>query len=134
MFEDDALLEILGEGWLVADKPSDLTCPKCAKAKLQFHLDAHLYRVYGTDFPRIGDEIDGCIKKNGKLHIPWFTLDAAKVTHDIPDDLKSGQRITLRVTRITTAKPIDTVRSLFYRRVVTDLGLEYIGKLPENRR
>jgi hypothetical protein len=134
MSEDDMLIEILGEGYLVTDKPSALTCPKCNSAKLRFHFDAHLHMMWGIDFPAVGDLVDGCIKKNGVVDIPWFTLNAAKVSHDIPADLKSGQRITLRVTSITTARPTDPVQLMFYCKVVTDLGLEYLDTLPEPRR
>ena len=98
------------------------------------HFDAHLRLAYGINFPAVGDEIDGCTKKNGKLDITWFTLDAAMVHHDIPTDLARGQRITMRVTSITTAKPTDTVPSMFYRNVVTELGLQYLNMLPQNRR
>lgn len=134
MFEEDTLLEMLGKGWLVTGKPSSLTCPKCDNAKVEFHLDAHLNIVHGTTFPEVGDEIDGFIKKNGKLDIPWFTLDAATVNHDIPDDVSPNQRVTMRVTEITTAKPTDTVQSLFYRFVVTELGLAYVATLSTKRR
>ena len=134
MFESDTLLEILGKGWLVTDKASALTCPKCKNEKLTFHLDAHLYLAYGTDFPAFGDSIDGCIKRDRKLDIPWFTLDAATVHHDLPDELEHGQRVTMRVTSISTAKPTDEVRSMFYRKVVTNLGLQYLNILPQERR
>ena len=128
------LLEILGKGWLVTDKPSALTCAKCNTVKLRFHFDAHLYVKRGIDFPAVGDLIDGCIKRNGVLDIPWFTLNAAKVNHNLPADLTPGQRITMRVTSINTAAPTDTVQSMFYRKVVTDLGLEYLDTLPEDGR
>lgn len=128
------LLELLGNGWLVVEKPSALTCPKCETEKLVFHFDAHLHLAYGIDFPAIGDLIDGCIKRNGKLDIPWFTLDAATVHHNIPDSLERGQRVTMRVTSISTAKPTDTVQLMFYRKVVTHLELQYLDVLPLDRR
>ena len=134
MSEDDMLIEILGGGYLVTDKPSALTCPKCNAAKLRFHFDAHLHMMWGIDFPAVGALVDGCIKGNGTLDIPWLTLDAAEVKHTIPADLKPGQRVTMRVKLITTATPTDTVQSMFYRKVVTYLGLEYLDTLPENRR
>lgn len=134
IFENDMLLELLGKGWLVTEKPSALTCPKCENEKLIFHFDAHLHLAYGIDFPAVGDLIDGCIKRNGKLDIPWFTLDAASVDHDIPNSIERGQRVTMRLTSITTAKPTDTVQSMFYRKVVTHLGLQYINLLPQIRR
>ncbi len=127
-------MDILGKGWLVTGKPSALTCPKCSNAKVEFQLDAHLNIAHGIDFPNVGDQIDGCINKSGKLDIPWFTLDAASVEHDIPDHVRPGQRVALRVTQIMTAKPTDTVRSLFYRYVVTELGLQFVRTLPANRR
>jgi hypothetical protein len=134
MFENDLLLSILGQGWLVTDKPSALACPKCEKARLRFHLDAHLSVVRGTDFPAVGDEIDGALGQDGKLEIPWFTLDAAEVHHDIPVDVAPGRRITLRVTSIRISKPTSAVLALFYRNVVTDLGLQFVRTLPENTR
>jgi hypothetical protein len=87
-----------------------------------------------VSFPAIGDEIDGCIKDDGKLDIPWFPLDAAEVHHNIPTDLSSGQRIRMRVTGIKTAKNNDKVRSMYYRNVVTELALQYLGELPAKRR
>jgi hypothetical protein len=134
MFENDTLLEIFGKGWLVSNRQSSVTCPKCENAKLFFHLDAHLHLVRGIDFPRVGDEIDGCIKRNGKLDIPWFTLDSATVTHDIPSNIQPNQRVTLRVIAINTAKPTGTVQSMFYRYVVTQLELQYVATLLQNRR
>lgn len=135
MFENDMLLEILGKGWLVWDKPSALTCPKCKNSKLQFHLDATLSILGGIDFPKIGDKIDCFIKRNGELEIPWFALDAAaKINHNIPDDLQPGQRVRVSVTSITTERPTDTVQSIFYRKVVTKLILEYVKTLSKNHR
>ena len=63
-----------------------------------------------------------------------MTVILNDVQIDIPDDLTRGQRITMRVISITTAEPADTVQSLFYRNVVTELGLQYLNTLPENRR
>lgn len=134
MSEADLLLKTLGKGWLVTDKPSALACPKCKTGKMRFHLGAHLYVKHGTDFPAAGDLIDGCIKKNGVLDIPWFTLDAAKVNHNLPANLAIGQRVTMRVKSINTAAPTDTVQSMFYREVVTDLDLEYLDTLPTHER
>ena len=135
MFENDMLLKILGKGWLVTDKPSALTCPKCKNSKLQFHLDAHLSMMRGINFPVIGDRIDCCVKRNGKLDILWFALDAsATIHHNIPDNLKPGQRIATRVTSIVIEKPTDTVKSMFYHQVVTRLTLEYIKTLSKNYR
>ena len=134
MFENDMLLDILGKGWLVTDKPSGLDCPKCEDSRLHFHLDAHLNLARGIDFPAVGENVDGYIKKNGNLDIPWFTLDAANVIHDIPADLQPGQRITTRVREIATGEPTDTVQTMFYRHVVTDLSLQYVKSLAENRR
>ena len=134
MFEEDMLLEILGKGYLVTDRPSALTCPKCNNAKICFHDDAHLHVLFGLDFPAVGDLVDGCITSNGGLDIPWFTLALATVDHDIPVNLKPGQRITMRVTAITTATPTDPVHSMIYREVVTDLGLEFLNTLPDNHR
>src|SRR5262249_22291185 len=125
MCEVDTLMEILGEGWLVTEKPSDLACPKCNTAKLWFHFDAHLHMKFGIDFPAVAALVDGCIKNNGKLDVPWFTLRAAEVTHNVPASLEPGQRVTMRVTSITTATPTDPVQSMFYRKVVTYLELEY---------
>jgi hypothetical protein len=100
---------------------------------VQFHLDATVSLFRGIDFPSIGDEIDGCIKRNGKLDIPWFTLDAADVNHDIPQDLTAGQRVRIRVTEIVTNEPTDTVMSMFYRFVVTKLCLTFVGPLPDSK-
>lgn len=100
---------------------------------MQFHLDATVSLIHGIDFPSVGDEIDGCIKQNGKLDIPWFTLDAADVNHDIPQDLAAGQRVRMRVTEIVTNEPTDTVMSMFYRFVVTKLCLTFVGPLPDSK-
>lgn len=131
MSEDDMLLKILGQGWLVADKPSELTCPKCNAVQLQFHFDAHLHVWHDAAFPAVGEIIDGCIKRDGVLDIPWFTLSAAKVNHDLPADLALGQRVTMRVTSIKTAAPTDAIQMMFFRQVVTDLSLEYLDILPK---
>ena len=108
-------------------------CPKCNTSRVQFHLDATVSLIHGIDFPNVGDEIDGCIKRNGKLDIPWFTLDAANVNHDIPTNLTVGQRVRMRVTEIKTDKPTDAVMSMFYRFVVTRICLTYVGPLPDSK-
>lgn len=131
--ESQILLNLLGEGYLVTDRPSALMCPKCNTSHVQFHLDATVSLIHGIDFPSVGDEIDGSITRNGKLDIPWFTLDAADVNHDIPQDITAGQRVRMRVTEIVTNKPTDTVMSMFYRFVVTKLCLTFVGPIPDSK-
>lgn len=131
--ESQTLLNLLGEGYLVADRPSALMCPKCNASHVQFHLDATATLIHGIDFPSVGDEIDGCIERKGCLEIPWFPLDTADVNHDIPQDLRPGKRVRMRVTEIVTSKPTDSVLSIFYRFVVTRICLTFVGPLPDSQ-
>lgn len=124
--EDQTLLNLLGEGYLVAERPSALRCPKCQASCVTFHLDATVSLAYGVDFPKAGDEIEGYMKKNGQLDIPWFTLNAAEVVHDIPDHIGKQEKARLIVKEIATSKPTDDVMSLFYRSVVTKLTLAFV--------
>lgn len=121
--------DLLGEGWLVFDQPSSITCPSCGDRKLTFNSICHMHLKHGTDFPNIGDEIDGCIDKRGRIEIPWFKLEAPHVVHDVPAALAPGQRVRLRVKEIKTGKPTNAVLSMFYDRVVTELKLEYLCQL-----
>lgn len=95
---------------------------------MQFTLDATISVIRGVNFPDVGDEIDASINQDGTLDIPWFTLDAADLQHDIPDTIPPG-RVRLRVADIETQEPTDTVMSMFYRLVVTKLTLSFVRSL-----
>ncbi len=130
--EKDMLLNLLGKGYLVTGRPSQMLCPKCDNSNLTFHMDATVSLLHGTDFPSVGDEIEGRMKKGGKLDIPWFPLDAADVCHDIPASVAVGNRVRLRVNEIATSRPTDSVKSMFYRYVVVKLDVCFVGEIPES--
>ena len=124
---------MLGEEYLVADRPSALLCPKRNASYVHFHLDATVSLIHGIDYPGVGDEIEGCVMPNGKLEIPWFPLDVADVTYSMPQDLAVGKRVRMRVTEIETNRPTDTVMRMFYRFVVTKICLTFVSTLPDNK-
>ena len=131
--ESQILLNMLGDGYLVADRPSALLCPKCNASHLHFHLDGTVSLIHGLDFPGVGDEVEGCVMPNGQLDIPWFPLDAADVTYKIPQELTVGKRVRMRVTEIEINEPTDTVMWMFYRFVVTRICLTFISTLSDSK-
>jgi hypothetical protein len=124
------LLNLLGKGYLGMDCPVGLPCPKCKKLSIRFHVDATISMKHGMCFPIAGDEIDAIKTQTGRLDIPWFRLaEGAALQHDIPDSVPMGQRVRMLVDEIATAKPSDTITSMFYRFVVTRLKLSYVRTL-----
>src|SRR5581483_12514126 len=61
--------DLLGQGWLVFDQPSTITCPQCRENQIVFRMIAHLYVMHGTVFPEVGDVIQGYLE-HGRLWIP----------------------------------------------------------------
>lgn len=127
--EEDRLRSLLGGGYLVTDRPSALMCPKCKSSTVQFHLDATISMVYGTEFPQRGDFVHATVQSNGDVEIPGLLMDDVPVTFTNEAEVVTGCRINTRVMSIETAP----AQSMLYESVVTRLILKYKGVLrPAN--
>ena len=120
---------LFGKGWYVTGGASSIQCPKCQTATLSFYESAHLHIGFGILFPKPGDLVHVEMKRDKSLHIPDLHLEKADIKHNAPSSLKALDRFVAAVTKISTMKPTDNVTSLFYRKVVSVLHLDYHHQL-----
>ena len=120
---------LLGKGWYITGGASLIQCPKCQSATLSFYESAHLHIGVGVLFPKLGDLVHVEMKRDKRIRIPDLHLEKADIKHNAPSFLKVRDRFVAAVTKISMIKPTDNVTSLFYRKVVSDLHLDYHHQL-----